>query len=656
MILTRTLCLAKVWFCTSILASATCDSWLPGDCEPSNRDGLGLLQMAATPFGKAHLKPGQRSDAAPPSSWDEGRALPELSRPRSLSDAAQVDVGVALISQNLSEASANTTARPTKVTAAVAAAVIVLAIILVACWRTWAARPSGQELLQAQAPTAKRWPLILAAAAAQIVSGCVYAMGAWQDALRDALQVSMGDISTIVASTFIGSVAAVLGGRCFDKLGPRITLAIGGVICTLGYSLIIIAILWSHKLSPGLRLMLAALGSTCAGYSSVSLLDNIVCMACSVSFPSDKAAVVGYLKAVLATAAGVWALLWVHIFKPPHGPGLVAYLVFAAAISLALVLLAMIPMERLPPSHCGPLKGCDFMRLGFVIAATIVLSCFDVGVSFFYSKKAISETPLLGYICVALASLPFVLLIPPLPNDEKPEEKQVVSQISQSSGGVKAVDGISFRKAACGLDFWLIWFAQFAVFGSGVATNQNLALLLESAGNKEAAGLGVAMFALTSSISRMLVGVLSDRYSHILNRFQWIQIVAAIATVSQVMVASMSYVGIMVGVLLAGLSFGTFFTVIVPVIVEMYGPKEYGVILGSQLACQAFASVSICKVLLPAVYNRAAAGASVCLGPSCFRASFAGLAALNLIGLLGSSLLAMRNRSSMPMHRLHEDQ
>eukprot|EP00971_Amphidinium_carterae_P058136 1149938-Amphidinium_carterae.1 len=41
---------------------------------------------------------------------------------------------------------------------------------------------------------------------------------------------------------------------------------------------------------------LACVGSLLVGYSSVSLMDNIVCMACTLSFPTESAAVVGLLK------------------------------------------------------------------------------------------------------------------------------------------------------------------------------------------------------------------------------------------------------------------------------------------------------------------------------------------------------------------------
>merc|ERR1719450_2078930 len=108
----------------------------------------------------------------------------------------------------------------------------------------------------------------------------------------------------------------------------------------------------------------------------------------------------------------------------------------------------------------------------------------------------------------------------------------------------------------------------------------------------------------------------------------------------------------MLGVLFMGFAFGSFFTVIVPLVKEMYGRKRYGFILGSQLASQAAASYAICFKLLPSVYNHAAHGESVCIGPACYRTSFLALAALNAAGLAAALLLSQRNRDSLPIKRL----
>jgi len=192
---------------------------------------------------------------------------------------------------------------------------------------------------------------------------------------------------------------------------------------------------------------------------------------------------------------------------------------------------------------------------------------------------------------------------------------------------------------------------QFAIFGSGVATNQNLALILESAEAPTASGLGVALFALASTVSRVVVGILSDAYAHAFSRFQWLVAVSACAILAMSLVATMAVGPVMVGVFCAGLAFGVFFTVIVPVVNEMYGRRQFGVIMGAQLASQALASVCISIELLPAVYREAAHGMRVCLGPDCYRASFIALAVLNLLGLGAALLLERRNRDSMPLTR-----
>ena len=171
-------------------------------------------------------------------------------------------------------------------------------------------------------------------------------MGAWQSALRDGLGLPTEAVTGIGAATFIGSVLAMLGGRAFDALGPRAACALGGLMNTAGYGLIATALVCSESLPYVVKIALPTIGSAMAGYSSVSLLDNVVCMACSLSFPKDRAAVVGYLKAVLAAAAGLWALLWVHVFK--DGPGLVAYVGTVAAVAFCGTMAALVGLRVLP--------------------------------------------------------------------------------------------------------------------------------------------------------------------------------------------------------------------------------------------------------------------------------------------------------------------
>ena len=48
------------------------------------------------------------------------------------------------------------------------------------------------------------------------------------------------------------------------------------------------------------------------------------------------------------------------------------------------------------------------------------------------------------------------------------------------------------------------------------------ALILETTGHDSASSLGVALFALTSALSRIVVGILSDKYQAYFTRFHWL--------------------------------------------------------------------------------------------------------------------------------------
>lgn len=516
-------------------------------------------------------------------------------------------------------------------------------------------------------------------------------MGAWQAALRDALGLDTAATTTIGACTFLGALFAMLGGKAFDALGPRISCALGGCLFTTGYVLIGTTVVFAAYLPTAAKVAMPALGSSFAGYSSVSLLDNVVCMACSLSFPEDRAAIVGYLKAVLASAAGLWALLWVHVFRDNFG--LVPFIGFTACYALGSTLLCLLGIKVLDP---GPdrraFDSSDFRRLALAIIYTVSLAVFSVVVSFCYSNGIIQTTSALGFAGFVLAALPLTLLplpsgstatvgpnlsepLMPAPKDEVDiyRQKQAAAQAAMVDSRPLRGDalirklkaaaqtvlvsqnilrGVRFGDAVVGLDFWLLFVMQLAVFGGGVAANQNLALIFESARSPSASGLGVALFALASTVSRVSVGVLSDKFSHVMSRFGWLVLVSACAVLGQLLLAIMSPPLILCGTFVLGLSFGSFFTLIVPVVNEMYGQRQFGVIMGSQLGSQAIAAVSISVELMPTVYRMASHGAGVCYGVDCFLDSFLALAALNAVGLGAAIWLKQRNSNDLPVDRL----
>ena len=137
-----------------------------------------------------------------------------------------------------------------------------------------------------------------------------------------------------------------------------------------------------------------------------------------------------------------------------------------------------------------------------------------------------------------------------------------------------------------------------------------------------------------------------------MSRFGWLVLVSACAVLGQLLLAIARPSLILCGTFVLGLSFGSFFTLIVPVVNEMYGQRQFGVIMGSQLGSQAIAAVSISVELMPTVYRMASHGAGVCYGVDCFLDSFLALAALNAVGLGAAIWLKQRNSNDLPVDRL----
>lgn len=252
--------------------------------------------------------------------------------------------------------------------------------------------------------------------------------------------------------------------------------------------------------------------------------------------------------------------------------------------------------------------------------------------------------PSFGLIALGLQIAPCSVLFCAKAGTEGAEDR-LMSPMAPKSG-------LTFQVAAQGMDFYLLWLCQFAVFGAGVATNQNLALILESAGHDAASSLGVALFALSSAFSRIVAGYLSDKYKAYFTRFHWLSAGACCAMLGEFFVSLMDLQGIMVGTLLMGLSFGSFYTIIIPMVNEMYGTLEFGKLWGAQMSSQAAAALIIMSTVLPLFYRKASDGEDVCQGAACYRPSFLLLTALNALGLVSALALQVRNSDSLPIARL----
>ncbi|CAE7879631.1 NFD4 [Symbiodinium sp. KB8] len=497
--------------------------------------------------------------------------------------------------------------------------------------------------------TSERWWLIVISCLVQVVSSSIYGIGAWQDELRDVLGISMNSLTLIGAASLMGLIASPAGGAIYDAMGPRAAVLLGSCLMAVGYSLIGLTTVAAGVLPPTLIVALASLGSLLAGYGSECLLDNTVCMACSESFPQNRGVVVGCVKAAVSTSSGLWALVWDHMFEKPNGPGLPSYLACMAMSSFGIGLLALPGIKVLPRGEPRqPFDYQDHSRLIVLGTMLTALAVYDVVISFYLSEGSLQPSRTLGYSGIALQMAPLGILLT-VRRSQSPEELEALKE--EASSPKREVCGVPFLVAAQGLDFWLLILIQFALVGGSLGILQNMALVMESAGHSRAASAGVALFSFTSALSRILVGVLSDKYSKYLTRLHWIIFAMACAALGFWWMSFMDIHSIMLGALLEGFSLGCFWVTMVPLINEMYGSLDFGKIWLTQVASQSLSS-AVSILLFPAFYQRAAGGKAICVGADCFRMSFLLIAMLDMVAVAAAVLLQLRNSGSKPRTRL----
>ena len=83
--------------------------------------------------------------------------------------------------------------------------------------------------------------------------------------------------------------------------------------------------------------------------------------------------------------------------------------------------------------------------------------------------------------------------------------------------------------------------------------------------------------------------------SVVVSKWAWLSLVATCATLGEALVAVEGVAPTMGGVLLCGLAFGAFFTLVVPVVNECFGARDFGTIMGAQLASQFFSTVRLSR-------------------------------------------------------------
>ena len=205
-------------------------------------------------------------------------------------------------------------------------------------------------------------------------------------------------------------------------------------------------------------------------------------------------------------------------------------------------------------------------------------------------------------------------------------------------------------------DFYLLWIAHFCGTANGLFYLDNVAQIDQSmGGSKVSSALYVSIAGVFNAFGRMAAGYLSDRFARRISRpmfFSLSLIVMSIGQGSMILFPGNNWLYIAGATI--GFAYGTFWSLIPPMTIELFGEKHVG--LNYQLLGLAPAAGSVlANVFLAAqVYQmHSIPHSNLCCGPMCFKLTHILLSVSSLLGVIAALCVHFRTRA---FYGLQEDQ
>ena len=214
--------------------------------------------------------------------------------------------------------------------------------------------------------------------------------------------------------------------------------------------------------------------------------------------------------------------------------------------------------------------------------------------------------------------------------------------------------GVTLFQAVGTPEFWLSWVVLVISAGAGVTViNEAGAMAVALGAGPSGAQVCVTVLSASNCLGRVLMGEAIDGL-----KSKGVHLPALLGAASSLMACaatalSIGSVGSMyAGCALAGLAYGTFFSIIPNLARDLFGLAHIGALYGAFTATNAFGSYIFNVLVAGTVYADAEKAEGLkdtdeCLGASCFRVTFVIMAVACMGGACISALLALR---TMPFY------
>lgn len=355
------------------------------------------------------------------------------------------------------------------------------------------------------------------------------------------------------------------------------------------------------------------------------------------------------LKCVGSLGGAVAAQIYVA-FIAPHQTDYVLF----AAVAVAALCLSGVPILKLrpPPLPLNDVADCRRLRKTFWLIAAVVPGL--AGIAYANSTDQLGHGGTVG-CAVGIVVLWAATALSPMLAPGSRLERCLLWQTTRSETVTRLEHGAtpSPRLAERPLvpdrppwevvrtvDCWLMLWSTFSTLGAYGITFLNLAQICEAFGRKDGVPFAVTLSMIAAACGRIFGAAFFGWCTRPTGSFIVANVIIAVA---MVLLSTATAAGLYIGLLLAGIIYGGFWTTVPMIMAELFGLKHLGANYKIMCFAEAIGYLLIGRLLAAHIYEKhAPAGSTTCLGQQCFRETFLIAAELCATGALASTVLWYR--------------
>lgn len=502
---------------------------------------------------------------------------------------------------------------------------------------------------------------LLACLYAAVPTGCFYGFALYSKSLRKHYSLTLAQMDNINTLPYLFGVLNPMWGMVSQRIGPRLSVCIGGsIIASMQVLMYILSTAVPASSVPAPPVLLVVV--TVVQYFGLGFITSGAFSTVVLHFPLERGPATGLVKTFTGLGGAVVSQLYVLCFGVPgDGPEALNALLLWAGIVLSCTAIGTYLMPARPSEARAEVK--QLLRALFF--ALLSLGLFTTVCGLVSTLRVLHNvlTPLV----LLLVLLPLPLGLAPW-LDKRPtsahaeDDAEPAALHLQSAGGeplrFEAAVSLSFGQMLRTVDAWLLWWAGAGAMGGGLLLATNMAqILVACRAEPSLLPTAVTLFSTGNMLGRLMSMAASDA---LVRRGRprplFVAMINALMAATHLgflilaLAPGMGSAGQSALVALAaacgGLSFGAIWPHLVVLSSELFGSEHLTVnYMFYDGGCAAFGNVVLGNLIPSAIYRAAKGGAGEavdCIGPSCFAASHGIIAAINLTAALASVVLSLR--------------